>query len=175
MDTVYLCVFVAGKLLRLPKIGGDAVAIAEVVAGIATVLVDADHVFVRLATGDPLWMRKDGGDAVTLTWMLLPGMHEVIADRHVLPFSMLAGSSDQLLYRWSFPDVDEQLRLAFARGTCNGCHTGEHPVIDTAFHVSPHRKGREKLSQFMYDSKGSGNDEVTKRTKLLTATLCETK
>lgn len=98
---------------------------------------------------------------------------EILADKHVLPPSMLAGSSDQLLYRWTFPSVEEPLRLAFARGTCNGCHTGENPVIDTAFHVSPYRKGTEKLSQFLNNPKAPESDELAHRAKIMTAALCE--
>lgn len=98
---------------------------------------------------------------------------KIKADEHILPVSMLAGSADQLQYRWSFPGVPEPLRLAFARSTCNGCHTGENPIIDTAFHVSPYREGPAKLSEFLNNPGDPENDELGKRSKLMNDHLCE--
>ena len=97
----------------------------------------------------------------------------ILADKNILPLSMLAGSADQLRFRWSAPDVSEPLRAAFARTTCNGCHSGENPVVDTAFHVSPYRTGTEKLSQFLYNPSDRTNDELTKRAAVMSAKLCE--
>jgi hypothetical protein len=97
----------------------------------------------------------------------------ILADKNILPLSMAAGSADQLRFRWSAPDVNEPLRAAFARTTCNGCHSGENPVIDTAFHVSPYRSGKEKLSQFLYNPSNRTHDELSKRAAVMAAKLCE--
>ncbi|HSO40670.1 MAG TPA: hypothetical protein VLT33_49430, partial [Labilithrix sp.] len=97
----------------------------------------------------------------------------ILADKNILPRSMLAGSADQLRFRWSAPDISEPLRAAFARTTCNGCHSGENPVVDTAFHVSPYRTGKEKLSQFLYNPSDRTNDELAKRAAVMSAKLCE--
>ena len=96
----------------------------------------------------------------------------IMKDRYELPASMLGASSNALSYTWTLPGVDLATRNAFARGTCNGCHTTEHPSVDTAFHVSPYRKGRAKLSPFMYDPTAA-SDDVRARTASMRRALCE--
>jgi hypothetical protein len=113
--------------------------------------------------------------SAALQSFMLQNSEAILGDRSILPRSMLAGSADQLRYRWSAPDVPEPLRVAFARTTCNGCHSGENPVIDTAFHVSPYRTGTAKLSEFLYNPANPATDELGKREKLMSATLCEAK
>lgn len=106
---------------------------------------------------------------------ILENEDKIMADQHIVPQSMLAGSADQLQYRWTFPEVKEPLRLAFARSTCNGCHTGENPIVDTAFHVSPYRTGAEKLSQYLHNPQDPEHDELANRARLMSGLLCETK
>jgi hypothetical protein len=103
---------------------------------------------------------------------ILANADAIMADKNVLPLSMLAGSADQLRYRWGAPGVSEPLRVAFARTTCNGCHSGENPVIDTAFHVSPYRSGKEKLSQFLYNPADRSTDELSRRAATMSTKLC---
>lgn len=103
---------------------------------------------------------------------ILANAEAIKADKHVVPRSMLAGSADQLVFRWTFPGVDEPLRLAFSRGTCNGCHTGENPAIDTAFHISPYRQGIEKLSRHVNDPSAPDKDELGLRTRQMADELC---
>ncbi len=98
---------------------------------------------------------------------------KILKDEHVLPAALRAGAADQLLYRWNVPGVDEKTRFAFARGTCNGCHTSENTPIDTAFHISPYRRGPEKLSSFVYEP-ASRKDELTKREVHMRSILCGT-
>lgn len=95
----------------------------------------------------------------------------ILANRYEMPVAMRAGAADQLQYVWSIPDVDVKLRNAFAVGTCNGCHSTEKPNIDTAFHVSPFKKGVDKLSPFVNNATG-GPDELTTRTAHMRKTLC---
>ena len=106
---------------------------------------------------------------------ILANETKILDDKHVLPQSMLAGSADQLQFRWTFPDVPERLRLAFARSTCNGCHTGENPIVDTAFHISPYRSGVAKLSEFLNNPQHPDDDELGTRTKVMKTLLCEEK
>jgi hypothetical protein len=93
-------------------------------------------------------------------------------DKFVLPPSMLGGAADQFRYRWNLPGVDEVTRGAFARGTCNGCHSGENPPIDTAFHVSPFRKGIDKLSPFVNDPADPTHDDLANREIVMKDYLC---
>ena len=103
---------------------------------------------------------------------VLSNAEKIKKDEHVLPQYMLAGSADQLLFRWKVPNVDENTRIAFARSTCNGCHSGENPPIDTAFHVSPYRAGIEKLSPFLNSKDDPAHDELSKREAWLKEDLC---
>lgn len=106
---------------------------------------------------------------------ILENADKIMANQHIVPESMLAGSADQLQYRWTFPQVEEPLRVAFARGTCNGCHTGENPIVDTAFHLSPYRNGVDKLSQYLNNPADPQHDELANRATTMSALLCETK
>lgn len=112
------------------------------------------------------------GSAALRSYML-ENEDKIMKDENVLPRSMLAGSADQLRFRWSAPEVSEPLRIAFARTTCNGCHSGENPVVDIAFHISPYRTGKEKLSQFLYNAGDPEHDELGRRSKVLSARLCQ--
>jgi len=98
---------------------------------------------------------------------------KILTNQSVLPTSLLAGSANQLLGRWDIPGVDEPLRAAFARATCNGCHSGENPAIDLAFHVSPYRKGLDKLSLFVNNPKDPKHDELGRREQLMERLLCQ--
>lgn len=119
--------------------------------------------------------RNTPGEALNGTAQLATWLNDnrtaIMKSRYEMPASMRSGSSDALQYRWTVPGVDEPTRLAFARGTCNGCHTTEHPSLDTAFHVSPFRKGKEKLSAFLFDPNG-GKDDLTVRTASMRRALC---
>jgi hypothetical protein len=95
----------------------------------------------------------------------------ILNDRYAVPASMLGGSANNFLFRWSVDGVDEPTRKAFAAGTCTGCHSGENPTVDTAFHVSPFRHGTDKLSPFLWDSPGKLTVEMAHRVKLLQQAL----
>lgn len=97
----------------------------------------------------------------------------VRANFYEMPASLRAGSADSLRYSWSVPEVDEPTRKAFASGTCNGCHGSEViTVVDTAFHVSPFRKGLEKLSPFIYDPTSKKPDDLSVRATRVRKALC---
>jgi hypothetical protein len=96
---------------------------------------------------------------------------EIRSGKYTMPPSMLAGSADALRYSWKLPSIEPLDARAFRLGTCNGCHS-EFSVTDTAFHVSPFRKGPDRLSRFLYDPDGGGQDEMTKRSNGMREALC---
>jgi hypothetical protein len=65
--------------------------------------------------------------------------------------------------------VAEDLRLAFQRETCNGCHSERHAAKDRFFHVSPSRSDSDKLSLFLTSDDG----ELARRQVVLGDRLCE--
>lgn len=90
------------------------------------------------------------------------------ADKYVVPEQFLAGSADQLLYKWAFTDVDPAAAAAFAKGTCNGCHSeGANPSLDTAFHISPFRKGVDAVSPYLNNPADPAHDELAHRADVL--------
>jgi hypothetical protein len=90
----------------------------------------------------------------------------VRAGEYQLPVWMEAGSAAQLQYEWWVPNADQDTLTAFARGTCNGCHTYSSPTKDTNFHVSPFRTGMERLSPFVL------GEEMTRRVATTKQALC---
>ena len=96
---------------------------------------------------------------------------KVKAKKFVVPAYLLGGSIDSFLSRWNLPGVDEATRTAFAKNTCNGCHS-ENPMVDTAFHVSPFRSGVEKLSPFVNDPQKPATDELATREASLSRAIC---
>ena len=93
---------------------------------------------------------------------------------HQMPESLLGGSANAFLFRWTLPGVDDETRRAFARGTCDGCHTGDNTssAKDTAFHISPFRAGPSKLSTFFFDPTSKTPDILSQRVGISKATLC---
>ena len=61
--------------------------------------------------------------------------------------------------------------------TCHDCHGGVNPAIDSAFHVSPLRRGPAKLSRFLFDPDAAPgavrDDELTRRAALLARLACQ--
>ena len=94
----------------------------------------------------------------------------VLTEKFALPTS-LRGAAAKQGFRWSF-DVDEPLRAAFARQTCNGCHQSEQAPVDVNFHISPFRVGIAKLSPFMNNPADPAHDELAVRTSDLRDLLC---
>lgn len=107
----------------------------------------------------------------TLRDYVVANAEAIKKNRFEMPLSLRAGSADQLLYSWSLPSVDETTRKAFAANTCNGCHSGEKPSVDTVFHISPFRQGALKLSPYLNDPSGKP-DELTLRSTSLQKALC---
>lgn len=120
---------------------------------------------VRNTPGEAL----NGGEALA-RWVR-DNAATVRGGRFQLPVGFQAPTSDQLLFTWRLPGVDEPTRIAFSAGTCNGCHSIDKPRLDTAFHVSPFRKGNDKISPFLLDPHG-GPDELTRRASGLKSLLC---
>jgi hypothetical protein len=97
---------------------------------------------------------------------------DISANRYAIPPGLLTASTDETMFRWQLPGVDEVARREFAQGTCNGCHATENPSKDTVFHVSPFRVGVDRLSPFLYNPAQPGKDELSRRTDSLKRALC---
>lgn len=96
----------------------------------------------------------------------------IASKRYELTPSLRAGSSNNLLFHWEVPGVDPATRRAFAVGTCNGCHGSEETrIVEFVFHVSPYKRGREKLSKFVYDP-SADKDDLRARTASYRRALC---
>jgi hypothetical protein len=102
---------------------------------------------------------------------LLANRDKVMAEIGVVPDRLCGGAAPGILV-WR-ADVDEPLRKAFANQTCNGCHMTEQVPVDAAFHISPQRTGRERLSPFLWDPESPSTDELFRREQSLRAALCE--
>jgi hypothetical protein len=74
-------------------------------------------------------------------------------------------------FKWQSTRLDESLRSAFSRGTCNGCHGGESEALPFQ-HVAPDPQAsdRTRLSRFLDDPDG-GPDELGRREQLLLESL----
>ena len=73
----------------------------------------------------------------------------------VIPPELQGGASHEI-GAWVFRDekrIDEPLRHAFARQTCNGCHAQETNSLQGFFHVSPFKpvsgNGQDRVSDFL--------------------------
>jgi len=102
---------------------------------------------------------------------LLANREKVMAEVGVVPERLCGGAAPGILV-WR-ADVDEPLRKAFANQTCNGCHMTEQEPVDAAFHISPQRTGRERLSPFLFDPASPTTDELFRREQSLRSALCE--
>lgn len=98
----------------------------------------------------------------------------ITADKYVIGRALLGGSSDLFDAHWHVPGVTEPVRRAFAQHTCNGCHSGENPTVDAAFHVSPFQSGVARLSPFLNDPADPSHDELAHRAALASELLCGT-
>jgi len=68
----------------------------------------------------------------------------------------LQGGASHAIGAWVFknePRIDEPLRHAFARQTCNGCHAQETNSVQGFFHISPFKpvagNGQDRVSDFL--------------------------
>lgn len=91
---------------------------------------------------------------------LIQNAAQILAGEYVLPQHLRAGSAPEV-GSWAFrkhAGVGESLRHAFARQTCNGCHSSETFSAQGFFHVSPFGRidvgshGRDRLSPFMIET-----------------------
>jgi hypothetical protein len=101
---------------------------------------------------------------------LLANRGSVMSEIGQLPARLCGGAAagDQV---WRVA-VDEPLRKAFSQQTCNGCHMTEQTPVDIAFHISPQRRGRERLSPFLWNPDNTRGDELSRRADSLRAALC---
>jgi len=106
------------------------------------------------------------------TWLTDPANRSsILAGTHKVPAQFLGGRSQSDGTAWTFPNIDEPLRKAFARATCNGCHSGEvDSVIDGFYHITPNTRpdptGVSNVSAFLR------NTELPRRAQDLETLLC---
>jgi hypothetical protein len=106
-----------------------------------------------------------------LARFVLDNQNDIMSSRHTVPSSFEAGFA-RPSGRWLLPGVGETLRHAFARETCDGCHQLEETPSDQNFHVSPMRRGIERLSPFLHDPLNPEGDELSHREQLMKDLLC---
>lgn len=95
----------------------------------------------------------------------------VVAKTAPFPAEFAAASVDSSpATAWQLTGVAPNVRTAFAKQTCNGCHTLENPPIDGFYHVSPLTAGgpdgKASLSPFVK------NTALNDRKKSYTDALC---
>ncbi|MEO6573375.1 MAG: hypothetical protein ABIP89_06025 [Polyangiaceae bacterium] len=113
--------------------------------------------------------RSLNGTPALKNWVL-SNKTSVMEDKHKLPESLTGGSVSPS--PWQVPGVDESLRSAFAKQTCDGCHQIEAKSIDINFQVSPFKKGIDKLAPFLNDVASPKTDELTSREASMQRALC---
>ena len=98
-----------------------------------------------------------------LAQFILDNAGDLRAGTATVPADLLGGFSPEI-GAWVFKGearIDEPLRHAFARQTCNGCHAQETNSIQGFFHVSPLRpltgNGQDRVSDFLK------NDDMARR------------
>ncbi len=90
----------------------------------------------------------------------------VRSGNYFLPKEFIGASADETVggfSKWRLNGVSEETRFAFAKNTCNGCHSDEFPNIFSTgfFHLSTFGEGKKKLSSFVL------NEEIPRRKKFL--------
>lgn len=97
---------------------------------------------------------------------------DIVAERHELPHSLRAARV-QLGHAWRLPGADADVRRAFIGNTCDGCHGQLQPTLDGGFHVAPTRRGRDRVSRFLFDPAADGGDELSRRAAVLSRLACQ--
>jgi hypothetical protein len=95
-------------------------------------------------------------DAAEIASFVRANEEAVLTDRWILPDAMRARTIESP-HAWTLPAVPERTRKAFAQGTCNGCHGGEQPAA-AGFHVTPWGTNEGRLSRFLRDPQGGGDE-----------------
>jgi hypothetical protein len=90
-----------------------------------------------------------------LSQFILDNAAALRAGTAVIPADLRGGAALEI-GAWVFkeePRIDEPLRHAFARQTCNGCHAQETNSMQGFFHVSPFKpvggNGQDRVSDFL--------------------------
>jgi hypothetical protein len=96
---------------------------------------------------------------------------EIRDGTHVLPSFFRADVADTGSLPVTIVGVPDDIQRAFDVGTCNGCHRGTNGGLDGGFHVSPLRRGRDRLSRFQHDADDREHDDLSRREQELRALL----
>jgi hypothetical protein len=109
-------------------------------------------------------------DPARLASLVSSNADAIIENKWLLPRELRTKTIDASS-TWSLPGVAADARQAFAQGTCNGCH-GQVQPSTSGFHVAPGASGASRLSKFLYDPTNANGDELTRRAKSASTTLC---
>jgi len=125
---------------------------------------------LRLSTTPQTPDQSLNGSA-RLAQFVLDNADALRAGTATVPQELQGGVSPEI-GAWVFkrePRIDEALRNAFARQTCNGCHAQETNSVQGFFHVSPFKpltgNGRDRVSDFLK------SEEMARRAGRLTELL----
>lgn len=124
---------------------------------------------LSLSEVDKTPRREDNGSQA-LASFIRSNEAAIKTTSHRLP-PALAGFASSPTDQWRAPDLSEDLRHAFAKETCDGCHKTENPSLDVNFHVSPLRKGVESLSPFLVGTESTPG-ELARRETIYRKYLC---
>ena len=106
-----------------------------------------------------------------LATFVLDNEDQIRKQAYVVPVKFVGGNSSPA-GPWALPRVPEDLRKAFARNTCDGCHMTEESAVDINFHISPFRSGMDRLSQHLRDPRNPQTDELARRAEIMREALC---
>lgn len=108
----------------------------------------------------------------------------VRAGTHLLPGPFQAGAAavPTSWFRWESSALSPDLREAFSKETCNGCHGGERqgdplrfqqlaPFDAPGAYYGSSQGGETQVSRYLHDPSG-GDDELSRRAKIVARLLC---
>lgn len=116
---------------------------------------------------------RDDVDPKSLATHIVQNAEEIGAHAVPLPEAMQGGAArtPRAGFSWAVPGVDDSLRTAFSRQTCNGCHGGDTATLPFQ-HIAadPSRDAPARLSRFLSDPSGP-TDELRRRQRRFEALL----
>lgn len=101
-------------------------------------------------------------DASFQSWARAHG-NEIRDGRHVLPATFRADVVDTGRPPVVIDGMADDVQRAFDAATCDGCHRESRGAFDGGFHLSPLRRGRERVSRFVFDPGNREDDDLARR------------
>jgi hypothetical protein len=114
--------------------------------------------------------RTDLDDSAALDSYLESVRPDILAGKMDLPSTYLGPGGG--VVQWVLPEADSVLRKSFAQQTCSGCHGSDQKAVDLNFQISPLQSGTAKLSAFLNDTTGGTDDELARRSTVMSQAAC---